>query len=71
VKPLVWLPIEKAIPINQDFVWNNLSFTKNLDRNNPKEKTTGRLWYSQAQEHGQKQIVIFRKIASRTIAKNG
>jgi len=38
VKPLVWLPIEKAIPINQDFVWNNLSFTKNLDRNNPKEK---------------------------------
>lgn len=38
VKPLVWLPIEKAIPMNQDFVWNNLSFTKNLDRNNPKEK---------------------------------
>ena len=38
VKPLVWLPIEKAIPLNQDFVWNNLSFTKTLDRNNPKEK---------------------------------
>ena len=23
-----WLPLEKAIPINQDFIWNNLSFTK-------------------------------------------
>jgi len=38
VKPLVWLPLEKALPINQDFIWKKLSFTKNLDRTNPKEK---------------------------------
>ena len=30
VKPLVWLPLEKAIPIHQDSIWNNLSFTKGL-----------------------------------------
>jgi hypothetical protein len=28
VKPLVWLPVEKAIPIQDDAVWNWLSFTK-------------------------------------------
>lgn len=32
VDPLVWLPLEKAIPINSDIIWNNLSVTKNLDR---------------------------------------
>lgn len=30
VKPIVWLPLEKAIPVREDFVWNKLSFTKNL-----------------------------------------
>jgi hypothetical protein len=30
VKALVWLPLEKSIPIHDDFIWNNLSFTKNL-----------------------------------------
>jgi hypothetical protein len=36
VKPLVWLPLEKTIPIREDFIWNKLSFTKNLpkDSNN-------------------------------------
>lgn len=33
VKPLVWLPVEKAIPIHDDLIWNNLSFTKNLPKN--------------------------------------
>lgn len=28
VKPVVWLPIEKSIPIHDDAVWNRLSFTK-------------------------------------------
>lgn len=37
-KIIVWLPLEKSIPIYHDAVWNNLSFTKNLDRSNPKEK---------------------------------
>jgi len=33
VKPLVWLPIEKAVPIHEDFIWKTLSFTKNLNKN--------------------------------------
>ncbi len=28
VKALVWLPVEKAIPIHEDRVWNQLSFTR-------------------------------------------
>lgn len=32
VEPIVWLPLEKAIPVHEDFVWNNLSFTKNLSK---------------------------------------
>lgn len=28
VRPLVWLPVEKAIPIHEDRVWNRLSFTQ-------------------------------------------
>lgn len=30
VEPIIWLPLEKAIPVGEDFVWNKLSFTKNL-----------------------------------------
>jgi hypothetical protein len=37
VKPIVWLPIEKAIPIHESIIWNHLSFTKNLRKN-------GRQW---------------------------
>jgi predicted RNA-binding protein len=33
VKPLVWLPKEKAIPIRDDRVWNRLSFTKGVEKN--------------------------------------
>lgn len=33
VKPLVWLEKEKAIPIREDELWNNLSFTKDHDKN--------------------------------------
>lgn len=28
IKPLVFLPIEQTIPIHEDFIWNQLSFTK-------------------------------------------
>ena len=31
VKPIAWLPKEKSIPIQDDRVWNNLSFTQNID----------------------------------------
>lgn len=31
VKPLVWLPKEKALPIREERVWNALSFTRELD----------------------------------------
>jgi len=36
VKPVVWLPLEKGIPIHEDFVWNNLSFTRELDKSSPR-----------------------------------
>ena len=36
VESLVWLPLVKAIPVREDFMWNNLSFTKNLERNSNK-----------------------------------
>lgn len=32
VAPVVWLPLEKSIPIHQDFIWNTLSFTKGLSK---------------------------------------
>ncbi len=32
VKPLVWLPVEKAVPIFEDELWNRLSFTRELKR---------------------------------------
>lgn len=32
VKPIVWLPLEKAIPIDEDVIWKNLSFTRNLEK---------------------------------------
>jgi hypothetical protein len=32
VRPLVWLDIEKAIPIHEESVWNGLSFTRDLER---------------------------------------
>lgn len=32
VKPVVWLPLEKGIPIRESIIWNKLSFTKNLTK---------------------------------------
>ncbi|MDD5552241.1 MAG: hypothetical protein PHI88_03745, partial [Candidatus Pacebacteria bacterium] len=32
VAPIVWLPLEKAIPIREEVLWNKLSFTKNLEK---------------------------------------
>jgi hypothetical protein len=32
VKPLVWLPVEKALPIHEDFIWKKLSFTRKYDK---------------------------------------
>jgi hypothetical protein len=31
VKPLVWLPPDKGIPIRHESIWNELSFTKDLE----------------------------------------
>jgi predicted RNA-binding protein with PUA-like domain len=28
VNPIVWLPLNKSIPIHNDMIWNTLSFTK-------------------------------------------
>ena len=32
VKPLVWLPVERAIPIHDDELWKRLSFTKGYSK---------------------------------------
>ena len=32
VTPDIWLPVEKAIPIKEDELWSNLSFTKGYDK---------------------------------------
>lgn len=36
VKPLVWLPLDKSIPIHEEVVWKNLSFTKGLENDSNK-----------------------------------
>lgn len=33
VKPIVWLTLDKAIPIHEDFIWDNLTFTQGLEKN--------------------------------------
>ena len=32
VRPKVWLPIDQALPIHNDKVWNGLSFTRSLEK---------------------------------------
>jgi len=32
VLPIIWLPKEKAIPIHEDILWKNLSFTKEYEK---------------------------------------
>lgn len=32
VKPIIWLSLENAIPVDEDIIWNNLSFTKHLPK---------------------------------------
>ena len=36
VRPIIWLPIDKAIPIYEDAVWNQLSFTGGQARGTPR-----------------------------------
>jgi hypothetical protein len=47
VRPLVWLPLEKAIPIHEDRVWNQLSFTHGQSKRS--SSWTGKLRASLAQ----------------------
>lgn len=55
VKALVWLPLEKSIPLHNDFIWNNLSFTKNLER----KVEIGLIWFFQVLDYGLLMIVYF------------
>ena len=32
VRPLVWLPVEKAVPIRDDKLWDGLSFTRGQEK---------------------------------------
>lgn len=36
VEPIVWLPLEKSIPIHLESIWNILSFTKDVNPNSNK-----------------------------------
>ena len=36
VEPIVWLELDKAIPIHENLIWNNLTFTKELPKNSSK-----------------------------------
>ncbi|MBN1254813.1 MAG: hypothetical protein JXA50_06025 [Deltaproteobacteria bacterium] len=36
VKVIVWLPLIKSVPIHNDFIWNNLTFTKELSKDSNK-----------------------------------
>lgn len=47
VRPLVWLPVEKAVPIHEDRVWNRLSFTRGQSKRS--SSWTGKLRGSLAQ----------------------
>jgi len=41
IRPSVWLPVERAIPIHEDRVWNHLSFTR--DQSKASSSWTGKL----------------------------
>ena len=41
VKPIVWVPLLNAIPITENHIWDNLSFTQKLDKADSK---SGRSW---------------------------
>jgi hypothetical protein len=41
VRPEAWLPVEKAIPIHEDHVWEGLSFTRGQDKKS--SRWTGRV----------------------------
>jgi len=32
VRPIIWLPVDKAIPIHESLIWDRLSFTKGQDK---------------------------------------
>ncbi len=36
VKPIVWLSLDKAIPLHEESIWNNLSFTRGLAKDSTK-----------------------------------
>jgi len=36
VKPIIWLPLENAIPVHEDIIWNNISFTKGIEKKSTK-----------------------------------
>ncbi len=50
VKPIVWLPLEKGIPIHSDKIWENLTITRGLPKDSTKWTymvfSSPRLWPS-------------------------
>lgn len=61
VKPIVWLSLEKSIPIHSEVIWKNLSFTKNLSEDSNKWTymvfSSPRLWPKEDCEFIEKKLL--------------
>jgi|LSQX01.2.fsa_nt_gb hypothetical protein len=61
VKPIVWLPLEKGIPIHDDRIWTGLSFTKELPKGSNKWSymvfSSPRLWPNEDCVYLEKKII--------------
>jgi predicted RNA-binding protein len=64
VEPLVWLPVEQAIPIHEDVVWNKLSFTKGVQKNSSiwTGKVRGSLVQLSDEDGGYIESILFQQI---------
>lgn len=66
VKPIVWLSLDKGIPIHNDLMWNNLSFTKDLSKNSTnwtyKVFSSPYIWSKKDSEFIEKELINQSKI---------
>ncbi|GAB4303909.1 MAG: hypothetical protein Kow0068_26010 [Marinilabiliales bacterium] len=66
VKPIVWLPLEKGIPIHDDLFWLNLSFTKDLPKDSNRWTymvfSSPRLWPEEDCQFIEKKLIEQSKI---------
>ena len=51
VNPVVWLPVEKAVPIREDQLWERLSFTRGQQKKSSRWVAKGRSSLIQLDDH--------------------